>query len=330
MKIRTLIEVVTAAHLAKHVEGEFRQFGGIMLVAPPGNLKTTVVESLETFSGAHVCSDVNVTSLMNLRPMIVRKMITTLAFTEFEKIYQRQDSTAKNVEATLKAMIEEGFSQASFEDQILRKGKARCLLIAAITDDLYEQKFAKWRREGFARRFLWSHFQLEDPNVVLEAIHRWKRLDLNTDSRTLSLPKYGYKIPYQLSDSESRELERMLPQTDEHSTPLVLLKKIACVLHWRYPRMAGNAPDFAWMILRDFAESIKGKGEPAQLVLDDWAEKPEQSGIQISEADLVRDEGDELTVPEVVLSGSSSFISTLRKKQSMKKQAKILNERKVN
>jgi len=47
-----------------------------------------------------------------MRDDIAGGRINTLSFLEMEKIYQRHASTSSNIEGHLKAMVEEGFTNA--------------------------------------------------------------------------------------------------------------------------------------------------------------------------------------------------------------------------
>lgn len=263
MKVSSLIEILSAAHLSAYVDGPFDGRGGIMLVAPPGTLKTTIIKLLDVFPNCCVLSDINVPTLNDMREDIANNRIRTLAFGELEKLYARHPATASNIEGILKAMVEEGFRHAAYDDQRMECREAKCLLVAGMTQQLYRRKFKQWMDDGFARRFLWSHFVLEYPDIILEAIDRWKRIRL-TEPVVFGVPA-GHKIEYQVTDRETKWLRSLLPRRIDPAAAYILLKKILCVLYMRYPR--SKYGDRALSIIEDFSESLQPRG--ANLQIDD-------------------------------------------------------------
>ena len=66
-----------------------------MLIGPPGALKTTMIEdSYNIYPNALIVADLNINTLMALRQDLVSGRFSTIAFTEFEKLYQRRADTA--------------------------------------------------------------------------------------------------------------------------------------------------------------------------------------------------------------------------------------------
>lgn len=259
MTPHTLIEIISAAHLTAFVNGPFPERGGLILVAPPGSLKTAFVACIETYPDALNMSDLNSQQLMVLRDDIAAHRYHTIAFPELEKLYQRHPHVADNIEGHLKAMVDEGFQRAAYEDHRMSGLKARCLVIGAMTPSLYRKRFTRWSETGFARRFLWCLFSIENPDILLEAIHKWHRMQLTGDPISGS-PAGGY-IPYTVSESESRELLKMLKYQPGQATPLILMKKILSVLRWRWSK----EPDRAMKLLRDFAPSLGQHGAKMRL-----------------------------------------------------------------
>lgn len=261
MKFSTIAEVLMGAHLTVYVKSPFLSRGGIMLVAPPASLKSLVVQVIEEYPNALVMSDLTTKQLIVLRDEIAARRYVTLGFTEFEKIYQRHDSTANNIEGNLKAMMEEGFTRGSFEDQRMVTIKARCLIIGAITSTFYAKRYTEWRDSGFARRFLWVHFVLADPRIIVKAIHDWERV--NANGLVFGLPT-SRTIPFDCSKPESHQIERWLKHQPGIETPLILMKKILSVLKWRYKRI-GEKPEKAMQTLHDFSEALGSSGAELEI-----------------------------------------------------------------
>jgi len=229
-----------------------------MFVAPPGQWKSTVIEvSTEHYSDSIVLSDVNVQTLNAMHDELGQK-INTLAFPAFEKIYERNPQTSANIEGHIKALVAEGLSLASFEDQRMPGSyKARSLVIGGIPPVVHRRRFADWRDNGFYRRFIWSFFHFKDPRVIIDAIHLWQKIDLDFD-----IPIVPSKdLVLDMSPAESEKLFRMLKAQGGEAIPLVLLKKMFCVLRWRHKK----DPLQPMKIMEDFATSL-GKS-PAELVI---------------------------------------------------------------
>lgn len=248
MKAQNLIKVLHAAHWSYLVEGKWLERGGIMLVSPPGSLKSSFIKTLTVHDRALIMSDVNVPTINRLREDIAIGRYRTLAFTEFEKIYQRDPATSRNIEAHLRAFVDEGFRTASYEDARMVRRQAYCMVIGAITTNCYQRRFAEWEDSGFGRRFLWVHYALADPDIITRAIADWKRLSFKS---VAFLEMSDQDVPYNLSKQEATRIRKFLPP--DSNTCYTLLQKIAVVLKHSEGR---NYMD----ILEDFAECLTGEG----------------------------------------------------------------------
>lgn len=258
MKAASVIEVLSAAHLTRFVNHKtFEQRGGIFIVSPPGSLKSTFIRNaFEGFPDVLSLSDLNINTLTMMKPSFIDGRYTTLAFGEFEKLYQRNPATASNIEGHLRAMIEEGFGHSSFEDQRMVSIKARVMVIGGITPSCYSRRSPAWMESGFARRFLWSHYTLADPRIIVEAIHKWRPLSFG---KIIKESPGNEFIAYSVTPKESARLQVLLKHQPSLETPYTLMKKILCVLKWRHS--AKKAMD----IIEDFSESLSNQG--AKLAL---------------------------------------------------------------
>lgn len=257
MKATSVIEVLSALHQTRHVRSEYEQRGGIIIVASPGTLKSTLIKcAVSSYHDALVLSDINVQTLSAMKNSLTAGRYSTLAFGEFEKLYQRNSATAQNIEGHIKALIEEGFSQSSFEDQRIGGSLARCAVIAGLTPDCYSRMFTRWESSGFLRRFLIVRWSLENEDLIVNAISKWKHLDFGKVS--LKSPANGI-IEYKISEKENSHLLQSLDHQPGRETPFVLAKKIFCVLKWRYK--VKKALD----IWNDFAESLLKTGAKLEI-----------------------------------------------------------------
>lgn len=260
-----LIEVLCAAHLTYHVESPWESRGGIILVGAPGVLKSTFLDILDrNYHDAIVMSDVNARSLADLRDQVGGGAIKTLCLPELAKIYERVQATASNVEGTLRAMADEGFQAASFEDQRISRIKARAMVIGAMTPKMRENHFTAWEESGFNRRFLWPLIRLSDPELLDRAVVEWRRLDFQV-THIPRPPVNGEKIPQQTTAQE-RDLLRAFVKYQpggSHALHLQLLTKILCVLRWWYA--AAGIPKDGMATLSRFAESLGRQGAVIEI-----------------------------------------------------------------
>ncbi len=230
-----------------------------MLVAPPGALKSTMIEcALSEYPNALCLADLNINTLMKMRDDLTSNRFATIGFGEFEKLYQRAQVTSSNIEGTIKMLTEEGFIRASFEDVRISGIKARCFIVGGMTPSFYSQKYDGWIKSGFARRFLWSIFNVSNPEMILEAIHQNQKLEMNGIPRRYP----GMKaIPLNVTVSESRYLMKLVKEQPGEATPYATLKKIFAALRWKYQKKKSRPME----IMEDFAPSLTRGG--AELIL---------------------------------------------------------------
>jgi hypothetical protein len=266
MKVINLYRVLAAAHLTYAVDpipSAFGQRGGIMLVAPPEQMKSTFVNCLSYYGNALVLSDLNVKMLVSrLREEIASGSKHTIAFSAFEKLYKRDMDTASNMEGCLSAMMEEGFNHASWEDTRSFVRTARCLVVGALVESTYRQKFPSWLDSGFARRFLWVHFKLKDPHLITRALVDWNPITVMNAGGLPTLP--FAPIPFNTTKPERNRLRMLVANQPGQSTPYNLMIKILCVLKW-YFRESKDPSKEAMECITDFAQSLDIRGGGALL-----------------------------------------------------------------
>jgi hypothetical protein len=259
MQVRSLLEVLDAAHLTKFVRSPFNARGGILLIGPPETLRTTLISSaLEDYPDALVLSDINVKQLIEMREDMSAGKITTLAFLELAKLYARNPAVAKNIEGHIMALIEEGLSLASFQDKRMSSTKARSLVIAACTEKFYGQRFTEWTDSGFSRRFLHCMYRLDDPWALAEAQEKRTLIELDTIKRKIPGNR---EIKWNVEPEEMRAIRKLLKYQFRKgiSTPFNLAANIYCVLKWKYDATEART------IFGDFAQSLQD--DSALLVL---------------------------------------------------------------
>lgn len=256
VRASTFLEVICAAHISSYVESPYESFGGVMLVGPPEALKTSFLSVLDRYPNALVLSDLNIKTLTAMRQDISAGQIRTLALTEIRKLYERNIQTAANIEGHIRALVDEGFRAASFQDQRVRGFTARCMVMAGMTEKFYMEHFEKWSDSGFSRRFLWCIYRLKDPNAILRAIEKWTKLDVGTVP-IIEIPASGV-IQNAVSDKERQWILTLLKfQTGGKVIPFQLMSRILATLRWHYKRTGDKRDpidtlkEFAIMLSRD-------------------------------------------------------------------------------
>jgi hypothetical protein len=258
MKFSSLIECTVATHLApKWVSCELsEERGGLMLAAPPGQLKTTAIEYLEQFPKTKLISNVTVKTLNALRQDFLSSEIQTIGFPDYDMIYKRHSSVADQIEGTLMGLMGEGFRNPAFSDQRCEVLKARCTIVGGVTMKCFEERISGWIDSGFARRFLWSRFTLKNPEKLEDAIGKWKRYNLVEDF-VLRLP--SNKIPYCLTENQATKVKYQLRYQHDRRLPYVTAQRIISVLCWKHGAKKG------WEYWDDFSPSLGRDG--ADLVI---------------------------------------------------------------
>lgn len=230
LKIESLFRVLCALQYSYMVDSPYKQRGGVLLIAAPGNMKSTIVEKvIDPFPNALKYSDLTLKQLAVVRTAISNGIYQTLGFLELEKIYARNVSVAMNLEGVLKAMVEEGFSHFAFEDKRCWVPTARCYVVASVLDSLYRFHFPRWQENGFLRRFLQFKYNLSVParEKVKDAHHRGELIELPP-----MFPIATTNIKFDVSAEESRALSMLIGSDDMVFTPLNLLRKALSVLKW--------------------------------------------------------------------------------------------------
>lgn len=253
LKLDSLVEVLIAFHLTSYVDSPMQDRGGIALVAPPGSLKSSVINSCyEDFSDTLALSDIDAKTLNALTPDFETGRYRTLALPDFEKIYQRNPATASNAEGILAALTAQGRTEASYDDhRTIGLSKARCAVVLGMVPVVVKKRVTEWIDNGFARRFLWVNFQLANPRAIVEAIHEWTRIEFENNV-AISIPSKKGIPSIEITPAESRKLEKMIARQYDTAIPLLIMKRIYTVLRWKYK----DNPKRAMEVLVDFSQSL--------------------------------------------------------------------------
>jgi hypothetical protein len=229
--IHIVIESLIAAHFTSFVQSPFEERGGIFLVSPPQQLKSSIIKKLKLFPDAMVVSDLNYQQVNVIREDMCVGRYNTLAFVEFNKVYQRNPATAANLEGVIASLTCEGWSGPPHEDQRAARDEARCLVIGGMTKSTYTARLQQWMENGFAQRFLWAHYKLSNDSIIGDSIESQEPIDLSGDMWT----QPNGPIKFNLEKDETTTIRDWVSnQPGNEKLPFSLMLKIACVLKWRY------------------------------------------------------------------------------------------------
>lgn len=210
---------------------------------------------MDEFSKTQVISDLNVQSLVRMRELFLSGTVSTMAFSDFGKLYKRNGATAENVEGIIMALADEGFRKPSFKSQSSGTIPAQCTIIGGMTTAFFESKEDDWMDNGFMRRFLFAKYIVRNMEIIENAIGEWRRAAL-AGAFVAKIPSTR-SIPYHLEPKEVEYIRYLLRhQMDQRIGSFVMLQKIFCVLKWKFAREPGRA-DF---ILKDFAPCLGKDG----------------------------------------------------------------------
>jgi len=257
VQVLSMIEFLEAAASTKFVSGPYEERGGIMLVAYPGSFKTTIVmNALEGHTDIMKLSDLNVQQWLKIRDDFITGRYSGIAFTDFEKIYQRHASTSSHIEGIIKGLVAEGYGTSPNGDNRCPTIPAYALVIGAMTNACLEWKYDIWQKSGFLRRFLWLTYVVSNQNKIHEAISRWEKIDFGR----IAFRPTSRRISVEISDKRNKLLEKlMVDQPGYNGTAYTLLKKIVAVLDWKYANNNGKNDRVA-EILEDIAPALTQNG----------------------------------------------------------------------
>lgn len=264
MNLKELTMVLAAAHLGSRVQSRIQDRGGLMLVGPPGVLKSSLAMTLEPYDDALVLTDLNTKALNSIKERIIAGAVTSLVLPELAKVYERHPSVAANLEGSVRALVAEGFVSASFESHTVQRFRARASVIGCLVPSTVTRMSEHWEESGFMRRFLWAFYRIPD-SVVERAVIE----DRDILRRAKSAPikcEPGETIVDLTTEIERHELRRLVKYQPggNHAMHILILRRILAVLKWHYRKM-GRTKD-AMDVVQSFAELLGKEGALLRVV----------------------------------------------------------------
>jgi len=199
-------------------------------------MKTSFLECLDHYETALPLSDVNGRMLNRLKGRLTNNSIRTLVFPEMQRLYERDPRTASGVEGTIRALVEEGYRGAAFEDPTELRFRARAMVIGAMTESFRDANWDRWVDSGFARRFMWVLIRLSDPHILMDAVEKGRLAQIEGEVVTMKTPIGDRPIP--CIDEKMRKRLRPLvrKQPSPSNVQYELLCRMTAVLKWCYER----------------------------------------------------------------------------------------------
>lgn len=259
MRVETLMQVLCAAHWTYKVHDPYNRRGGILLVAPSEHGKSMLLKRIsEELPGIWRLSDLwnlTIRHLSTWRSSIISERIKTLIIDGLEKVGQQQSQRMKNLESTLKALMKEGFEGWSEGHSLGRKLAVQALVIVGCTEEFYLERQDN-EDVTFLRYFLRILFQLDDPDIFLDSLRSWEKIEIEAGI-FYDVPLE--EVPNLITESESKILRRWLELGEMMDPmPFQLFKKIGTILRWRFNKF--KMRDLTMEILEEFSESLRREG----------------------------------------------------------------------
>ena len=257
LRASVIVECLKAVHLSSYVQASNPHTGGLFLVGPPGVMKSFFLEALDHYETAVPLTDVNTQNLVGLKSKFTNSSLRTLVMPEFQRIYERDPRTAAGVEGSLRALVEEGFRGASFEDSTIQRFRARATVIGAITDSFQERNWRRWEETGFARRFLWCLIRLQNAELLMESVASGHMLGFTDADEMIPMNTPPGSIPDLLTEGERRDLRYLVKkQPKPANVPYEMVCRIAAVLKYYYQER--NSKRNHMQIVKEFGNCLLG------------------------------------------------------------------------
>lgn len=234
------MEVLCALHFASLVVGPIDDNSGLMLVAPSGSLKSSLLMALgNMYSETCVCdSNWYYGKLLKQKALFYNRTRRSLIIPELSSIYAGDPRTGGRMEQMLQQMSGEGSQNTNSTKN--DRYEMRAQVFAAMTPEFEKKKEEGWE-EGFRRRFLWVHLAMENDEILLDYLTAWRRAEIEL-SQPIIEPAQK-RIPNMVTYHERQVIRKLLePQKDfgPNHTRFVFLCRGLAVLKWHYQRVRIN------------------------------------------------------------------------------------------
>lgn len=271
VSVTDLITFLQAAHVAQDTACSLEARGGILLVAYPEQLKTTMVNAAyRVYPEVHRTSDMNVQDFSAFRRDLLTQRYDSVAFLDYQKIWERDDRTSKGVEGVIRALADEGW-YGVLAGQQLKGTPARCFFVLCLTPTLYDSSLQRWTESGFLRRFLTIRYVFKGRRLLEEAIKEGRHYQFQT---AMPIMRPMVPLPYEVTKEESDAIAPLLVQ-QRSLLALEMLLRIYNTLRWHFECKLAQPAGTAMEFLQGMASLFTTEGgEVVVNEKEDW-KKPE-------------------------------------------------------
>jgi len=240
--VSDFLEVICALHFASLVPGPIDDASGLMLIAPSGSLKSSLLMVLSSlYPDTCVCdSNWYYGKLLKMRGAFYNGGKRSIVIPELSSIFAGDPRTGGRMEQMLQQMAGEGSISTQETDSRWERYEMRAQVFAAMTPEFANKKNRGWE-EGFHRRFLWAHLAMQNDEVLMDYLTAWRRAEIEV-SQPMIEPAQKF-IPDLLNYSEKMKVRRMLEAQKDfgpNHTRFVFLCRALSVLKWHYKRIASK------------------------------------------------------------------------------------------
>lgn len=259
--ISELITFLQAAHVAQDTDWELDARGGIMLIAYPEQLKTTILQkALRRYPEVLLVSDMNVREFSDIREDLLTQRFDTIGFLDYQKVWERDDRTSSNVEGVIRALTDEGWHGTLGGKQI-RGAAARAFMVLCMTPGLFNQKADGWQKTGFMRRFLSLKYIFKDRRILEESIKAGRAYQLGAVPPVI---RPINRLQYTVTPSEADYIGLAL-KDQKGLVALQVLLRIYNTLKWHYDTQM-KEPDRGMQLLMNVVPMLMPEG--GELTID--------------------------------------------------------------
>lgn len=237
--LEDFLEVICSFHFASLVPGPIADASGLMLVAPSGSLKSSLLMVIPSlYPDTCVCdSNWYYGKLLKMRGAFYNGGKRSIVIPELASIYAGDPRTGGRIEQMLQQMAGEGSISTQETDSRWERYEMRAQIFAAMTPDFARKKNRSWE-EGFHRRFLWAHLAMANDEILMDYLTAWKRAEIEV-SQPIIEPAQKI-IPNLATYAEKMKVRRLLDAQKDfgpNHTRFVFMCRALSVLKWHYRRI---------------------------------------------------------------------------------------------
>lgn len=286
ISVETFMEVLCALHFAMLVGSPVNDASGLMIIAPSGSLKTSLLMTIPNLYPSSCVCDSNwyYGKLTKMKSLFYNRTARSIVIPELSSIYAGDPRTGGRMEQLLQQMAGEGSMATNERDTRWERYEMRAQIFAAMTPEFAAKKHPGWE-EGFHRRFLWAHLAMKNEEVLLDYLTNWRRAELEV-SQPIIEPAQKI-IPNLLTYQDKMDIRDMLESQKDfgpNHTRFVFMCRALSVLKWHYKRINSNKS--ALHTMRKFSVCLDKRAAlltlPEDQVAVDYRHKKEKDELSIS------------------------------------------------